>query len=261
MMATQPLASFAVLVELVAAFLGFFFGLYALLTRKQRRTTREIREFARERGWRYRKRRWQGNPTAFRIDGVTQGGMVWVLTSGNGGVNEVRWAAELVLDFPALAGEPDFAILPRETQSTDSVARQRTVPAATETRVAAFSSTLASAIGFLQGAREFPTGVLPFDERYEVLALPSQQKPPVGAPLAEQILRWPAESIAPHSILAWRDPFGFHLKARLPAPPNSFTVLHFVGIAETCTAAIPPSAKEAAPSGLLDGLLARFLAR
>jgi hypothetical protein len=53
-----------IVIGFLAAFLGFFFGLYALLTRGQRRTMREIRKAARERGWRYRLRHWQGNPTS-----------------------------------------------------------------------------------------------------------------------------------------------------------------------------------------------------
>ena len=68
---------------LCAIVLGLPFGLYALLTRRQRRTTRQIRNAASRHGWTYRRRRWQGNPTAFRIDGQTESGLAWTLSEPN----------------------------------------------------------------------------------------------------------------------------------------------------------------------------------
>jgi hypothetical protein len=78
--------------------LGVTFGLYALLTRGQRRVTREIRAGGVAQGWRYRRRWWQGNPTAFRIDGRSAGGIDWILTSSDSGTNESRWSAEHISD-------------------------------------------------------------------------------------------------------------------------------------------------------------------
>lgn len=99
---------------LVAVFLGLTAGLYRFLTIGQRQGTREIRESAGRLGWRYRRRRWQGNPAAFRIDGQTDGGRTWVLTCGNGSDSARGWSTLLALRFPTLGGDPDFAILPRD---------------------------------------------------------------------------------------------------------------------------------------------------
>jgi len=55
--------------------IGLPVGLYVLLTRGRRRAMREIRQGAEGQGWRYRLRHWQGNPTAFRIDGRTHSGL------------------------------------------------------------------------------------------------------------------------------------------------------------------------------------------
>ena len=103
---------------LVAVFLGLTAGLYRFLTMGQRRRTREIRESAGRLGWRYRRRRWQGNPGAFRIDGQTDGGLTWVLTCGNGSDSARGWSTLLALRFPTLGGDPDFAILPRDAGGT-----------------------------------------------------------------------------------------------------------------------------------------------
>jgi hypothetical protein len=82
---------------------------------------------------------------------------------------------------------------------------------------------------------------------------------PVDTALAGRILSWPADAIAPHSVLAWRDPFGLHIHARLPAAPNRATVTYFVSLAEDFCARIPAPAMSPAPSGFVDRVVARFL--
>jgi hypothetical protein len=226
----------ALIAGLLAAVLGLPFGLYALLTREQRRTTREIRRAAIEQGWRYRLRRWQGNPTAFRIDGRTKDGLAWILTSGNTSGYDRGWSVQLSLRFPTLAGEADFSILPRGPRLA--------IPVGAEARIAPFG--------------EAPTGVPGFDAAYQVMSRQSS-KPVVDASLADRILHWPADSVAPHSILIWRDRFALHCQARLPAPPNSATVSWFLGIAAACASRIPPAVISPVRSSLVDRIIARVL--
>lgn len=140
------------LAGLAAIVLGLPIGLYVLLTRGQRRTTREIRSAAVRQGWRYRRRRWQGNPTAFRIDGRTPGGLPWVMTSGNSRGDDRGWSVQLAMRFPSLGGEPDLAVLPREGQGP-------AIPPNSESRIAAFSEAFAGIAAFLRDAREAPSGV------------------------------------------------------------------------------------------------------
>jgi hypothetical protein len=250
----------AIVIGLMVAFLGLFFGLYALMTMGQRRTTREIRRAALARGWRYRLRRWQGNPTAFRIDGRTQSGLTWIATSGNSGQYERRWSTELAVRFPMLAGEVDFALVPREPEVHDSALPRPAIPAGVEARLASLSGAAGSAVGFLQNACELPTGDPSFDAAYQVFALPRRGRvPPVNAVLAERMLRWPSGAVAPHSVLVWRDPFGLHCRARLLAPPNWATVSYFLGVAEDCSECVPPGMSLATPPTLLDRMITRLL--
>lgn len=130
-----------IVIGFFVVFLGlfFFFGLYALLTRGQRRTMREIRRAAAERGWRYRLRHWQGNPTAFRIDGSTPSGLTWTMKSSSTRGYDRGWSATLVLRFPTLGGEMDFALLPREPGDSDTKLLAHDVSQGGQTRVASFS--------------------------------------------------------------------------------------------------------------------------
>jgi len=256
----QSIPPLVIVAGLFAVVLGVPFGLYALLTREQRRTTREIRTAATGQGWRYRRRRWQGNPTAFRIDGQTRSGQRWILTSGNSSEYDRGWSAQLVLRFPMLGGETDLAVLPREGQGHGSLLLGSAVPPDAESRVAALSGVIASAAGFFRGAREFPSGLLAFDAAYQVLVLPRQiHQPPVEQALAERILQWPADAIAPHSVLAWRDLYAFEVQARLPAPPNWATVSFFIALAGDLIARVPPPVQSIAPHTLVDRLIGRFL--
>jgi len=226
------LTALAIVAGLAAVVLGLPFGMYALLTREQRRTTRAIRAAAEERGWRYRRRRWQGNPTAFRIDGQTRGALTWILTSGSTSGYDRGWSVRLNLRFPTLGGEADVAFQPRDNDGHGSA----------------------------QTAVEIPTGCPAFDAAYRVLALPGQMHQlPIDAALAERILHWPAAAITPHSVVAWRDSFGLQLQARLPGPPNWETVSYFLALAEDFTARVPPPVMSSASRGLVDRVVARLL--
>jgi hypothetical protein len=249
-----------VLLALFAAItLGVPFGLYALLTQGRRRAMREIREGSLAQGWRYRVRRWQGNPTAFQIDGATHGALSWVMTSGNTRGYNKGWSTVLGVRVAILGGEVDFAVLPRGAGHEMATAGGAISPRV-EARVAAFSGAIASGLDFFQNAQELPSGLAAFDAAYEVLVLPKQfGKPPVEAALGERILHWPASSIAPHSVLAWRDAFGLHVQARLPAPSNWGAVSYLASLAEELCARVPAPLKSGVPPTFFDRAVARIL--
>jgi hypothetical protein len=248
---------------IVAGFLLIFLGitaaLYLMLTRGQRRTTREIRKSAARLGWRYRLRRWQGNPTAFRIDGQAASGLTWILSSGASSDNNQGWTVVLALRFPALGGRPDFAIMPRD-RAGHGLPRGEAIPSAVESRIAALSGAAASEIAFLRDAKEWPSGLAAFDAGYQVLTTPPQiLQAPVDPELAARILQWPADAVAPHSVLAWRDPFALHFRFRLPGPPNWSAVAYAVKLGEDLAARLPVPVMQAAPRGSVDQFIARFL--
>jgi hypothetical protein len=242
-----------------AAFFGLFFGLYALLTRGRRRSMREIRRAARERGWRYQLRHWQGNPTAFRIDGQTQGGLPWTIKSSSTSSYQRGWSATLVLRFPTLGGEMDFAVLPREPGDSGGKLVAEDVSGAVQTRVTNFSGAAADAIAFFRAARDLPSGVAAFDAAYKVSALPQVQRSPIETGLAKRILDWPCDAIQPRSVLAWRDPFGLVFEARLPAPANWATVSYLVTLGEEFCERVPASEVSPAPRTLIDQMIARVV--
>ena len=238
-------------------FLGVPFGLYALLTRGQRRTTRAIRVAAREHGWRYRRRHAFGDPTAFRIEDSTANGLSWVLTSRQSGASDQRWTEQLDLRFPSLGGEQDFAIEPREP---GAAVLGSSMPEGAESRVAAFSDVMAGEIGFYRQAGELASGLPAFDAIYRILALPERlRRSPVDPSLAERMLNWPADAVRPIAVLCWRSPYGLNLQARLPGPPNWATVSWLLKLGEEMAARIPPPAMAPAPHTLIDRTIARFM--
>jgi hypothetical protein len=241
-----------------AAFFGLFFGLYALLTRDRRRSMREIRCAAREHGWKYQLRHWQGNPTAFRIDGQTPGGLPWTIKSSSTSSYQRGWSATLVLRFPTLGGEMDFAVLPRELGDGGKLVEGDVSPAI-QARVANFSGAAADAVAFLRDARDLPSGVAAFDAAYRVSALPQVQHSPIEPGLAKRILDWSGDAIHPHSVLAWRDPFGLVFEARLPAPANWATVLYLVSLGEELSERVPACEVSPAPRTLVDRVIARMV--
>jgi hypothetical protein len=221
---------------------------------------REIRVAASEQGWRFRLRHWSGNPTAFRIDGRTHSGLDWILKTIGAGTETYSpgWNAQLELRFPMLAGKVDFAILPREADNRARVLLASGLSPAAQAKVATFSAALGSAIEFFHDASQFPSGLPAFDAAYQVLALPQQFRHPLDTELAARILHWPEDAVAPHSVLVWRDPFGFHLKVRLPAPANWPTVSYSIALAEQFVSRLPAASVPSAPPSLVDRIVARL---
>lgn len=248
-----------VVVAVSAITLGVPLALYALLTRKRRAALREIRENSQSRGWKFRFRHWTGNPIAFRIEGHSRTGLSLVMKSGGSSGYEAGWNATLSLGFPELAGEPDVAVLPRSAAGRDIAPRG--VSPEMQARVEAFSGLAASAIRLLQEGKEMPSGLAAFDAVYRVLRLGVSWQPLVDAKLAERIIAWPIEAYALHAMLAWRDPFGFYIQARLPAPPNWATISYVVDLADDLCARLPAGKMAGPPKGMLDQFLAGILSR
>jgi hypothetical protein len=163
--------------------------------------------------------------------------MSWIMTSGNSREGEMRWSCELDLHFPALGGETDIAILPRDGKPLPTTV----LPPGVEVHIAQLSGTLDGAVRFLREAHEVRSGVADFDALYEVRARQTSY-PPVDAALAGRILHWPADAVAPQSMVAWRDPFGFNCNVRLPGPPNWATVDWLAGVGSDCAARLPAGA-------------------
>ena len=256
----NQLPHWLILAGMAAICLGLPVGLYALLTRRQRRDTREIRREAIERGWKYSVRRWQGNPTAFRIDGQSRSGLPWFVTSGGSGADSSPWRATLAVRFPTLGGEMDFAVMPRGDRGPGLSQLAKGVTPSMEKRVAAFSGAAESAVVFFRDARSIQSGCAAFDAANEMLALPEKmRKPPFEPSLAERALRWPADSVQPHSVLAWRDPFALHFLVRLPGPPNWAAVAHAVSLAEELAQRMPPPEMSPNPPNAVDRIIARVL--
>ena len=241
-----------------AAFLGFFFGLYALLTRGQRRTMHEIRRGATERGWQYKLRRWQGNPTAFRIDGQARSGLPWTMKSSSSSSYNRGWSATLLLRFPTLGGEMDFAILPRAPGDSETKLLASHASPKVQQRITSFSGAVADGVAFLRDARRLPSGLAAFDAAYEILAVHEKAgHSPVDPAFAKRIMDWPGDAM--HSVLAWRDPFGLVFEARLPAPANWPTVEYLLALGEDLCERLPAPELSPAPHTLVDRMIARVV--
>ena len=255
----SPFASLLVVVALFGTVLGLPFGLYALLTRGRRRAIGQIRREASLRGWQFGVRRWQGNPSAFRIRGRSSSGLDWILTSGGAADANQGWSVLLAVRVPALAGEMDLAILPRDAAGAAAQVLRAGLSHEFQDRIASVSGTLANAIGFSESAQEVPSGFSDFDAAYKVLILPTRiERSPINAERARRLLNWPPDALSPHSILIWRDSFGLHVQARLRATPTWPTISYLVGLVEQLCAQLPASATRPEPKGVVDRLAASF---
>jgi hypothetical protein len=115
---------------------------------------------------------------------------------------------------------------------------------------------------FFQNSRELPSGLAAFDAAYEVLVLPQQvQQSPVDAALGQRLMNWPANAIAPHSVRAWRDAFGLHIEARLPAPATWGNASYLAALAEELCARVPAPQSSGAPPTLFDRAVGWILRR
>jgi hypothetical protein len=249
------------LLALIAALtVGLPLALYALLTRKQRAAMHQIRQSARARGWNFRMRHWTGNPTACRMEGRSRSGLAMIIKTGAARGYDPGWNASLTMRFPDLAGEPDVAILPRNA-GRESGVTLRGVSPDIQAKVAAFSGLAASAIRLMREGKESPSGWAAFDKVYQVCSLGVSWQPLVDARLGQRIVTWPSELVALHTLLAWRDPFGFYVEARLPAPPNWATICYAVSVAEDLCGRLPAGRTVDQPKGIVDQLVMGILGR
>jgi hypothetical protein len=249
-----------ILACVAAATVGTPMGLYLLLTRKRRATLHAIRDSAQARDWNFRMRHWTGNPVAFRIAGRTRSGLRMLLKSGSARGYDPGWNATLSIRFPELAGEPDVLLVPRTT-SRNSGVKMRGVSPEMQAKVAAFSGLAASAIRLLREGRETVTGYPAFDKAYQLSTLGVSWQPLVDGRLAERIVSWPIDIVALHTLLAWRDPFGFYVEARLPAPPNWATICYLAGLAEELCARLPAGRAVEPPRSVVDRLITAVMGK
>ncbi len=250
----------AIVAAMFAICIGLPVSLYLLFTAERRKAIRDIRHAAAGCGWKFGIRRLLGDPTAFRIEGRTGAGMAWILTTEGSSQQSTRWASEMRLRIPGLAGPKDFDISPRDPKDRSSgLVGARLSPRA-EARVAAVSGTLADAIEFNALAREIATGAPAFDAAYRVQILPDRfSHSPIDSGLAKQMLEWPGDAIRPVALLVRRDSFGLHLEVRLPAMPNWSTISWLLALAESLSVKLPAQEQDSVPSGFVDRVVNRFL--
>ena len=249
-----PLLVFAIV---MAVSLGIPFGFYALLTRGRRRIMAEIRVGAAERGWEFHLLRWQGDPTAFRLDGQGTSGS-WTVKSSSTSGNDRGWSVRMEMSFPHLAGKSDFALFPRDPEGGGGRHPLSRVPLGFEARFASLSRLTANEADFLRIAQEISSGCPAFDGSYQVLVIPGRElQGVVDRKLAERLLQWPEGTVKPHSLLAWRDPFGVHFQARLAYQPNWAAVTYLISAGEEICSRLPPPVPVACPQpeGAVDRLI------
>ncbi len=198
---------------------GISFALYIFLARERVRLLREIRTSAVNHSCAFSLQRGYRDPAVFRIQGETFSGMPWNLQTGRSG-NDGRCAQRLELTFPTLSGKSDLVVMPRDERGE-----------------CAFSTPS------MPEAREFPIGLVDFDAAYKVLAAPGQMShPPLTPALAERLVKWPKNTVAPNPVAAWRDQGGFHLEAHLSKMSNWATIEYLLILGEDICAQLPAPA-------------------
>lgn len=159
-----------------------------------------------------------------------------------------------------LAGEMDFLLLPAAKGRGGVEAIGTSVSAQIQQTLARYSVAAGSAVEFFRDAAPVRCGQDAFDEVYQVRVTPERIAVcPIDTSLAKKILEWPNDATVPKEILAWRDPFGLHLSAHLPGPPNWSAIAHFLTIADELCARLPERISTAAPTKLGDHILSRYL--
>ena len=200
--------------------------LHIFMTRERRRLLREIQRSVDKHMCRFSAHQRRGDPTVFRIDGETFSQLPWNLQSHGAVGKGPGWSYLMELTFSSLGGMLDMAVLPRDRKSvsgkTDLCPSQ---------------------------AREFPSGLPDFDTVYEVLAAtPQLTASPLSSGLAKRFVTWPGDTIAPQSVLAWRDPAGCHLRVHLPKMPNWSTIEYLLMLGEDFCASLPTPVLSGAPA-------------
>lgn len=252
-------AAVAVLMAVAVLTVGLPLEIYALLTRERRAMMREIRRNAEQNGWRFQKRRWTGDPTAFVIDGRTAAGLEWSVKTGGTSDNSQGWAVRMTLQFPKLAGVMDFVMFPRDPNDHRLVQMVSAIPQAVRERIGQWSGVAAGAMDFVRTAVERPTGWPGFDAVYEVMAQPTRVgRAPIDPSLAQKMTQWPEEAVAPKAMLAWRDANGLHLELHLPGPVNWQTVGHALEAGELLSARLPSGEAPLTPPRIVDKLIGQI---
>lgn len=191
--------------------------LHRFMTRERRRLLREIQRSVDQHMCRFSAQQTGGDPAAFRIEGETFSQLPFSLQSHGAVGKGPGWSYLMELTFSSLGGMLDMAVLPRDRKSvsgkTDLCPSQ---------------------------AREFPSGLPDFDTVYEVLAAtPQLSASPLSESLAKRFVKWPGDTVAPQSVLAWRDPAGCHLRVHLPKMPNWSTIEYMLTLGEDFCASLP----------------------
>lgn len=195
-------------------------ALYLFLARERVQLLREIRASADRHEWTFSLGRGYRDPAAFRIQGETFSGLPWNLrTDGSSGYHH-RCSLRMELTFPTLRGKSDLVVAPRD-ERWEAVISTPSLPE----------------------AREFPSGLADFDAEYKVLAAPRQVAgPPVSPVLAQRIVKWPKNAVAPNPVAAWRDQSGFHVEAHLSRMSNWATIEYLLSLGEDMCAQLPTPA-------------------
>jgi hypothetical protein len=203
---------------------------YVYSTRERRRLLREIQLSVDKHMCRFSTTEQRGDPTAFRIDGETFSQLPWSVSSHSAVGKGPGWSYLMELTFSSLGGMLDMAVLPRDR---DAISGKT-----------AFCPSQ---------AREFPSGLPDFDNRYEVLSANPQSAPPLSPALARRFVSWPGNAVAPQSVLAWRDPAGCHVRLHLPKMANWATIEYLLLLGEDFCARLPtPVLSKAAAAGGMD---------
>jgi hypothetical protein len=204
-------------VEVFAIALTAQIILHLFMTRERRRMLREIQRSVDQHMCRFSAQQRHGDPAKFRIDGETFSQLPWNLQSHGAVGKGPGWSYLMELTFSSLGGMLDMAVLPRDRQSVSG--KTNLCPS---------------------HAREIPSGLPDFDTVYEVLAATTQVSvAPLSAGLAKRFLNWPGGTIAPQSVLAWRDPAGCHIRVQLPKMPNWSTIEYMLTLGEDFCASLP----------------------
>jgi hypothetical protein len=191
--------------------------LHIFMTRDRRRMLREIQLSVDQHMCRFSTQQRRGDPTVFRIDGETFSQLPWNLQSHGAVGKGPGWFYLMELTFSSLGGMLDMAVLPRDRKSVS--VRTDLCPSQ---------------------AREIPSGLPDFDTVYEVLAATTQlSASPLSESLAKRFVNWPGDTVAPRSLLAWRDPAGCHLRVHLPKLPNWSTIEYMLMLGEDFCASLP----------------------
>ena len=211
-----PFSPLLMCIALFAVASGLTVLLYALLVRDRRRLLSEIQTSASEHSWSFTVQRGSYNPAAFGIRGETFSGLPWSLKTLETSPDQ-RSELRLELTFPTLGGEFDLAVLPRDP----GFGRARTEPREVE-------------------VREIPLGLPDFDAVFKVLVMERQvRSQPLNPAVAGRFLKWPTNTVAPHSMAAWRDPDGCHVEAHLSAMANWATIEYLLTLGEDFCAGLP----------------------